>query len=168
MPNQTAKNLREAFAGESQANRRYLAFARKAEEDGYPHVARLFRAAAESETIHAVNHLQALGGIKSTLENLEEAWKGENEEFSEMYPMFIDQAKRDSNNAAMRSFFWANEAEKKHGEYYDKALKAIREGHDAEFKDLFICSICGYTVEGTAPDICPVCGKEQHFFKQVD
>ena len=118
MVDQSKRNLKEAFAGESKANRRYLAFAQVAAEEGFPNVARLFRAVAESETIHAYNHMRALGEIKSTRENVEEAWQGEKDEYTSMYPMFIDQAKRDANNEALKSFFWANEAEKTHGDFY--------------------------------------------------
>jgi rubrerythrin len=161
------KNMQEAFAGESQANRRYLAFAKKAEEEGFKNVARLFRAVAESETIHAMNHLKAMGGIKSTLENLEGSLKGEQDEFTSMYPMFMDQAKRDVNNAALNTFFWANEAEKTHGEFYEKALDSLKGGKDVELKDLYICSVCGYTVEGSPPDKCPTCGKGKDKFYLV-
>jgi rubrerythrin len=161
------KNMQEAFAGESQANRRYLAFAKKAEEEGFKNVARLFRAVAESETIHAMNHLKAMGGIKSTLENLEGSLKGEQDEFTSMYPMFMDQAKRDVNNAALNTFFWANEAEKTHGEFYEKAVDSLKGGKDVELKDLYICSVCGYTVEGSPPDKCPTCGKGKDKFHLV-
>ena len=167
MSNQSVKNLKEAFAGESQANRRYLAFAIKAEEDGYPNIARLFRVAAESETIHAINHLKAMDGIKSTLENAMEAWQGEKDEFTDMYPMFMDQAKRDQNNDALKSFFWANEAEKVHGEYYEKAVKALEGGSDMELGDVYVCDVCGFTVEGSPPEKCPTCGKGKEYFKLV-
>ena len=167
MSNQSLKNLREAFSGESQANRRYLAFAKKAEEEGFMNIARLFRTAAESETIHAHNHLKAMGGIRSTRENLEEAWKGEKDEYTSMYPMFMDQAKRDANNGALRSFFWANEAEKVHGDFYERAAEVIKEGKDIELKDMYVCSVCGYTVEGTPPEKCPVCGKGKEEFKLI-
>ncbi len=167
MTDQSIRNLKEAFAGESQANRRYLAFAKKAEEEGFKNIARLFRTAAESETIHAHNHLKAMGGIKSTLENAEEAWRGEKDEYSEMYPMFMDQAKRDANNKALESFFWANEAEIKHGEFYERAVKTLKDGKDLELKDLYVCSVCGYTVEGTPPEKCPACGKGKEEFKLV-
>ena len=167
MTDQSIRNLKEAFAGESQANRRYLAFAKKAEEDGYPNIARLFRAAAESETIHAHNHLKAMGGIKSTLENAEEAWKGERDEYTDMYPMFMDQAKRDGNNDALKSFFWANEAEKVHGDFYEKAIKALKERKDLELRDIHVCSVCGFTVEGEPPEKCPTCGRGKENFKLV-
>ena len=114
MVDQSKRNLGEAFAGESKANRRYAAFAQVAAEEGFSNVARLFRAIAESENIHAYNHLLALGEIKFTIENVEEAWRGEKDEYTSMYPMFIDQAQRDANNDALKSFFWANEAEKTH------------------------------------------------------
>jgi rubrerythrin len=168
MSNQSIKNLKEAFAGESQANRRYLAFAKKAEEDGFPNIARLFRTAAESETIHAHNHLKAMGGINSTLENAEEAWKGEKEEYTEMYPMFMDQAKRDANNEALKSFFWANEAEKVHGDFYERAVEVLKQGKDLELKEMYVCSVCGYTVEGAPPDKCPACGQGKENFKPVE
>ncbi len=167
MADQSTKNLKEAFAGESQANRRYLAFAKKAEEDGFPNIARLFRTVAESETIHALNHLTAMGGIQSTVENVEEAWQGEKDESTGMYPMFIDQARRDANNDALNSFFWANEAEKVHGEFYERALEAVKGGEDLELKDLHNCSLCGYTVEGEPPEKCPACGKGKDMFRSV-
>jgi len=167
MSDQSTKNLAEAFAGESQANRRYLAFAQKAEEDGFPNIARLFRAAAESETIHAINHLKAMDGVKSTLENAEEAWQGEKEEFSGMYPMFMDQAKRDSNNDALKSFFWANEAEVTHGEFYEKAVNALKDGNDLELNDVYVCSVCGFTVEGDPPDKCLTCGESKEKFELI-
>lgn len=168
MTDQTKKNLQEAFAGESQANRRYLAFAKQAEQDGFPNVARLFRAVAESETIHAHNHLRAMGGIRSTRENVEEAWHGEKEEYTSMYPMFMDQAKRDGSNVALSSFYWANEAEKTHGNFYEKALETTQQSKDLELGDLYICSTCGYTVEGSVPDKCPVCGKGKEQFRRID
>ena len=161
------QNLRDAFAGESQANRRYLAFSKVAAEEGFPNIARLFRVVAESETIHAHNHLKAMGGIKSTLQNLQEAWQGEKDEYSSMYPMFLDQAKRDANNAALNTFFWANEAEKTHGEFYERAIEALKQGKDLELKELHICSVCGYTVEGVPPDKCPNCGVGQEKFEVI-
>lgn len=168
MTDQTKKNMEEAFAGESQANRRYLAFSQKAAEDGYSNIARLFRAVAESETIHAMNHLKAMGGIQSTRDNVEEALKGEKDEFTSMYPMFMDQAKRDANNDALKSFFWANEAEKTHGAFYEKALNALEDGKDLELKELYICSVCGYTVEGAPPDKCPTCGEGKDKFRMME
>jgi rubrerythrin len=159
----TEKNLREAFAGESQANRRYLAFAKQAEKEGYPHVAKLFRAAAEAETVHAHAYLRALGGVRSTAENLKEAISGETHEFKEMYPAMIDDAKEEGNKAAERTFTYANEVEKVHATLYQKALDNL----DAlEEKDYYVCSVCGYTCENEPPDKCPVCGaKSSAFFK---
>ena len=167
MSDQSTKNLAEAFAGESQANRRYLAFAEKAEEDGFPNIARLFRAVAESETIHAINHLKAMSGIKSTLENVEEALQGEKDEVSGMYPMFMDQAKRDSNNDALTSFYWANEAEIEHGDFFEKAVNTLKDGDDLELGDVYICSVCGYTVEGEPPEKCPTCNLPKDKFDLV-
>jgi rubrerythrin len=167
MENKSVKNLKEAFAVESQANRRYLAFAQKAEKDGYPNVARLFRVAAESETIHAINHLKALDGIKSTLENAREAAHGERDEYTDMYPMFMDQAKKDQDKAALKTFFWANEAEKVHGAYYEKAIKALEEGKDMKLGDVYVCGVCGMTVEGAPLEKCPTCGQAKENFKVV-
>jgi len=159
----TEKNLQTAFAGESQANRRYLAFAKQAEKDGYPQVAKLFRAAAEAETVHAHAHLRTLGGVKSTAENLKEAISGETYEFKKMYPAMIDDAKEKGNKAAERTFTYANEVEKVHAALYQKALDNL----DAlEEKDYYVCSVCGYTCENEPPEKCPVCGaKATAFFK---
>jgi len=159
----TEKDLLDAFAGESQANRKYLAFAKQAEKEGYPHVAKLFRAAAEAETVHAHAHLRALGGVRSTAENLKEAISGETHEFKEMYPSMIDDAKEEGNKAAERTFTYANEVEKVHATLYQKALDNL----DAlEEKDYYVCSVCGYTCENEPPDKCPVCGaKSSAFFK---
>jgi rubrerythrin len=167
MSDQSMKNLKEAFAGESQANRRYTAFSQKASDDGFSNVARMFRAIAESETIHAINHLKALGQVKSTVENIEEAWKGEKDEYTSMYPMFMDQAKRDSNSDALSSFFWANEAEKVHGDFYERALKAVQSGQDVQVGELYICLKCGFTVESDVPDKCPVCGAGKEMFQEI-
>ena len=168
METQTKKNLSQAFAGESQANRRYLAFAEKAQEEGLPGVARLFRAVAQSETIHALNHLKAAGVVKTTAENLAQAIEGEKSEYTGMYPMFMDQARRDADSDALNSFFWANEAEQTHDEFYVKALEAAKQGKDIELGELYICKVCGYTVEGNPPDVCPVCKKGKEFFIKAD
>ena len=164
----TQENLQAAFAGESQANRRYLFFAEKAEKDGQPQIARLFRAIAEAETVHARNHLSTLGDIKSTRENLEEAIGGENYEFTKMYPEFIAQAKSEGAKRAEVTFDYANKVEKIHHSLYEKALKSLEGGQPAEGKPFFVCQVCGYTVEGAAPDKCPICGAPQGRFKQVD
>ncbi len=164
----TQKNLQDAFAGESQANRRYLFFADKAEKDGQSQIARLFRAAAESETVHARNHLQTMGGIKSTKENLEEAVNGENYEFTKMYPGFIEQAKAEGNQKAETSFDWANKVEKIHHGLYQKALAALETGEKLKGEPYFVCQGCGYTVGGEAPEKCPVCGAPRSMFKRVE
>ena len=161
----SAKNLAAAFAGESQANRKYLAFAKQADKDGYPQVAKLFRAAAEAETVHAHAHLRTLGGIKTTAENLKEAITGETHEFKEMYPEMIDVAKAEDNKAALRSFNYANEVEKVHAELYQKALDNLDSLEDADY---YVCSVCGYTCESEAPDVCPVCSAKKKAFFKVD
>jgi len=164
----TKQNLMEAFAGESQANRRYLFFAEAADKEGYSQVARLFRAAAKSETVHARNHLKTLGGIKSTKENLEAAVGGELYEFTKMYPAFIEQAKAESNQDAETSFDWANKVEKIHHRLYEKALKAVEAGEALKEEPYFVCQGCGYTVGGEAPEKCPVCGAPRSMFKRVE
>ena len=150
-------DLKAAFAGESQANRKYLAFAKKADEEGFPNVAVLFRAAAAAETVHAHAHLRQLKGIKTTVENLKEAVNGEHYELSQMYPQFIEDAKDDGNKGADMSFNFALAAEKIHHQLYEEALKAVEEGKDREAKDVYVCSVCGMTFEGEAPYKCPVC-----------
>ncbi len=164
MPN-TEKNLQEAFAGESQANRKYLAFAKKAVIEGYKQIAKLFRAAAEAETVHAMNHLRALGGIKSTKENLEEALGGETYEFQKMYPQMIEDAKSEGNKKAEITFKYANAVEKIHAELYKEALENL--GNNPEV-DYYVCHVCGNTVEGEPPDKCPICGSLKKMFKKVE
>ena len=161
----TVENLQEAFAGESQANRRYLAFAAKAEQEGYSQIARLFRAAAAAETVHAHNHLKVLKGVKSTAENLQEAVAGETSEFREMYPRMIAAAQAEGNKEAERTFNFANEVEKIHAALFQKALKNLA---DKKTMDIYVCSVCGYTVEGEAPDSCPVCKAVKKFFNRID
>jgi rubrerythrin len=159
------KDLLEAFAGESQANRKYLAFAKKAEEEGYRQVAKLFRAAAEAETVHAHNHLREVGGIKGTKENLNEAINGETYEFQKMYPQMIEDAKAEGNDAALRSFNFANEVEKIHAELYKKALASLGKNPDVDY---YVCQVCGNTVENEAPEECPICGAKKQAFKKID
>ena len=154
----TEKNLQEAFAGESQANRRYLFFADTAEKEGHPQVARLFRAAAEAETVHARNHFNAMDGVGSTGDNLRAAVIGEHYEFTRMYPPFIDEAEAEGNKRAQRSFEWANEVEQIHHGLFEQALKAIEAGQELKEEPFFICPVCGYTAGGEAPEKCPVCG----------
>ena len=161
-------NLKEAFAGESQANRKYLAFAKKADEEGLKQVAKLFRAAADAETVHAHNHLRVLGGVKTTAENLQEAVDGETHEFTDMYPKMIEEAEKEGNQAAKISFNKANTVEKTHAGMYAKALESVKAGNDLEQKDIYVCQICGHTVEGEAPDNCPVCGQPKDKFNKVE
>lgn len=161
---QTEQNLREAFAGESQANRKYLAFAKKAEKEGYPQAAKLFRAAAEAETVHAHAHLRALGEIGGTAENLKTAIAGETHEFKNMYPEMIEAAKSEGHKAAERSFEFANAVEKIHAGLYQKALDNLE---NLEAADYFVCSVCGYTCENEPPEKCPVCGAKPNAFFEV-
>ncbi len=163
----TEEGLKEAFAGESQANRKYLAFAQKADQEGFPQIAKVFRAAAAAETVHAHNHLRVLGGIKSTKENVQAAIEGEHYEFTKMYPEFLEAAKKEGNKDAERTFTYANEVEKVHHKLYSTALKAVENGKDLEKKDVYICPVCGYTHEGDPPDICPVCGAAKKVFRQI-
>ena len=161
--------LKTAFAGESQANRKYLAFSKKAEQEGFPGVARLFHAAAAAaETVHAHNHLRVLGGIKSTTDNLKEAIEGEFYEFTKMYPEFIKEAKNDGNESAERSFNYANEVEKVHHELFKKALELLENGKDLENKPMYVCSVCGYTHQGDPPETCPVCNSPKKVFNKID
>ncbi len=165
---ETRENLSAAFAGESQANRTYLFFAEKAEQEGFKSVARLFRAAAEAETVHARNHLQALQGIKSTTENLRTAISGEHHEFTSMYPAFIKTAESESEAKAERSFRLANEVELTHHGLFESALKKMQSGQADDLLPFFVCQVCGHTVEGQAPDRCPVCGAQAKMFRQVE
>ena len=164
----TQENLQEAFAGESQASRKYLYFAEKAEKEKHPQVARLFRAASEAETVHARNHLGVMDGIGSTRDNLGEAIKGEHHEFTEMYPGFIEQAKADGNDRAETSFYYANAVEKIHHNLYQKARDALEAGQKLKDEPYFICQGCGNTVAGEAPETCPICGAPRSAFKRVD
>jgi rubrerythrin len=163
---QTEKNLQEAFAGESQANRKYLAFAKKADQEGYPLVANLFRAAAEAETVHAHAHLRVLKGINSTAENLKEAVAGETHEFKSMYPDMIETAKSEGNKAAERTFTFANDVEKIHADLYQKALDSLDNPEDIEC--YYVCGVCGYTCENEPPETCPVCKANIKAFSRVD
>ncbi|MDP3182249.1 MAG: rubrerythrin family protein [Desulfobaccales bacterium] len=161
----SVQDLKEAFAGESQANRKYLAFASQADKEGYPQVARLFRAAAEAETIHAHNHLKVLNAVKTTAENLKEAISGETEEFKEMYPRMIADAQAEGNKDAERTFNYANEVEKIHAQLFKKALDTLGE---KKVEDIYVCPTCGYTVEAEPPDNCPVCKTQKKHFRRID
>jgi len=164
----TRENLEFAFAGESQANRKYLFFAEKAEQEGHKRIARLFRAAADAETVHAHNHLKVMQGIKSTRDNLEAAIGGENHEFTEMYPQFIEKAKADGEKKAADSFDLANKVEKIHHSLYRDALSTLERGDSAELRPFYVCQYCGNTVEGEAPDKCPICGVPKKMFKLIE
>ncbi|HLD49316.1 MAG TPA: rubrerythrin family protein [archaeon] len=161
----TEENLKAAFAGESQANRKYLAFAKKADEEGFAQIAKLFRAAANAETVHALSHLKALKGVRSTKENLQEAIDGETYEFKKMYPEMIKEA--EGNQQALISFQRANRAEKVHADLYTKALESAENGKDIEAKDIFVCQVCGFTAN-EAPDECPVCGSLKKMFERIE
>lgn len=162
----TLDHLLAAFAGESQANRRYLAFAKKADEDGFPQVARLFRAAAAAETVHALTHLRTAGMVKSTAENLQEAISGENYESTVMYPEFVKDAEEEGAKKAITSFKWAWEAEKVHEALYREALAALNEKKEDEY-DYYVCPVCGFTEKRSAPERCPVCNTPGSKFERV-
>jgi rubrerythrin len=159
--------LKDAFAGESQANRRYMAFAVKADQEGYPQAARLFRAASEAEAVHAANHLRAQKGVKGTKENLREAIAGETHEFKEMYPEMIDASKVEGNRIAERTFTYANEVEKVHARLYHDMLEHLEESSKESYP-YYVCPVCGLTAEKEPPEVCPVCGARGDLFKKID
>ncbi len=164
----THDDLKAAFAGESQANRKYLAYAKKAEQEGYPNVANLFRAVAAAETVHAHNHLKIMGGINTTRENLADAMGGESYEITTMYPEFIEHAKAEGEDKARRSFEWAWEVEKIHEGLYKQALEALEHG-DIEAGDYWVCGTCGHTHIGPdEPEECPICGAKRKFYTKID
>jgi rubrerythrin len=163
----TDQNLMSAFAGESQANRKYLAFAKKAQDEGYPQIAKLFKAAADAETAHAMNHLQRAGEIKSTAENVQAAIGGETFEFTKMYPEYIKIAREEGNKNAVWTFNVANKVEQIHAGLYKKAAEALANKKDLPASDLYVCCNCGNTVEGSAPDMCPICGSAKTAFFKV-
>jgi rubrerythrin len=162
----TVDNLKEAFAGESQAFQKYAAFAEKAERDGLKNIARLFRTTAQAERIHAGGHLQALDGVGSTAENLKAAIEGETYEFTKMYPPMLEQAETD-NHRAKRMFGYAVEAEEVHAKLYKLALEAAQKGKDLSVTDFYLCPVCGYIELGKAPEECPICGAKGAKFIQV-
>ena len=164
----TSDNLQSAFAGESQASRKYLYFAEKADEEGHKQIARLFRAASEAETVHARNHLRVMQGIKSTRDNLKAAISGENHEFTEMYPQFIKQAEEEGNKEARDSFDLANKVEQIHHRLYQATLDKVEKGQTIPEMSIYVCQYCGNTVEGEAPEKCPICGAPRKMFKLVD
>ena len=153
----TVENLKTAFAGESQANRKYLAFSRRAERDGFPQIAKLFRAAAEAETIHALAHLQNMGGVASTVENLQSAIAGETYEYTEMYPPMVEQAKSE-NHKGKTMLEQASKVERVHADLYKQALAALQAGKDLDAMDVYLCPVCGHLEFGQPPEKCPICG----------
>ncbi len=164
MKKMTEKFLNEAFAGESMAHMKYLIFAEEAEKRGKKNLARLFRAIAYAEFVHARNHLRELGGIGDDVENLQKAIDGETFEVEEMYPVYNEAAKLQGEKGAERSTKYALEAEKIHAQMYKKAQDLAKEGKDYEDKKIYICPVCGYTVEGEKPDRCPICGAKGETF----
>jgi rubrerythrin len=162
------ESLAKAFAGESQANRKYLAFAKRAEAEGYTQIAKLFRAAAEAETVHAHNHLRIMGGIRSTKENILEAIDGETYEYKQMYPEFLEIAAEEGENQASWSFNIANDVEKIHANLYQKASAALGNDSDLEAVDYYVCGVCGNTVEGNPPDKCPICKASAKVFLKIE
>jgi rubrerythrin len=164
----TNGNLQAAFAGESQANRKYLLFAEKAEGEGYKQVARLFRAAADAEAVHARNHMKVLQGVKSTRENLMAAREGESYEFKEMYPAFIKQAEAEGADKARDSFDLANQVEQIHHRLFEAILGKLEKSEAVAEKPIYVCQVCGNTVEGEAPEKCPICGAPREKFKLIE
>jgi rubrerythrin len=162
----THDHLKEAFAGESQANQKYRAFAKKAERDGFPNVAKLFRTTAEAERIHAEGHLGALDGIGSTAENLKSAIGGETYEFQEMYPPMLDQADAEGHRAKTM-FRYALTAEAVHAKLYQLALEAVEAGKDLEETKFYLCPVCGHIEFGTPSETCPTCGLKGEKFVQI-
>jgi rubrerythrin len=161
----TKENLMAAFAGESQANRKYLAFARKAEKDGYKNIGRIFQAIAEAETIHALKHFEIAGKIRDTLENLQAAAEGEHYEFSEMYPEFIKAANEEGQEKALQTFEYANAAEKVHGGIFNELKTTVAKGSDADDKEIYLCPVCGWVGFDPVPDKCPICNTAKKAFK---
>ena len=153
----TNDNLKEAFAGESQANQKYRAFAKKAEQDGFPNVARLFRTTAEAERIHAEGHLKSLAGVGSTADNLKGAIEGETYEYTSMYPPMLEQAQADGHRAKIM-FGYAVQAEAVHAQLYTRALEAVQQGADLAEARFYLCPVCGHIEFGVPPEKCPICG----------
>lgn len=162
----TQENLAIAFAGESQANRKYLAYAKKAERDGFPNIARLFRTAAEAETIHALAHLRNMGGVKGTVENLEDAVASETYEHTEMYPPMLEQAEAEGHRGTSM-IGMALKAEIVHAELYQQALDAAREGRDLEATEFYYCPVCGHVEIGQPTEKCPICGAAPEKYLKV-
>lgn len=165
MKKMTQTFLQDAFSGESQAHMKYLAFSEIAEKEGYPNVAKLFKAISYAEQVHATNHARNLGYIQKTAENLQAAMDGENFEVDEMYPAYDAVAKLQEEKGAEKSIHYAIEAEKIHAQMYSDAKTEVVKGKDIEIDDVYICPICGFTHIGTPPDFCPVCSAPKDKFK---
>jgi rubrerythrin len=163
---ETRDNLKEAFAGESQANQKYLAYAKKADQEGLPNIARLFRTTAAAERLHAEGHLEALDGVGSTAENLQAAIGGETYEYTEMYPPMLEQAEADGHRAR-RMFGYAVKAEQVHAKLYALALEAARQGRDLAESRFYLCPVCGHIEFGSPPASCPICGALAKKFVEV-
>lgn len=167
MDEKTLEDLKNAFAGESQANRKYLAFSKIAEKEGFKGVSLIFKAVAEAETIHALNHFK-LFGVGSTADNLKAAIKGENYEVTTMYPEFKDDAENANESEALKTFNYAIEAEKIHEKFYIDALQKVLENEDMDVEKVSVCKVCGHTVIGDAPDECPVCGSKSKSYLVIE
>lgn len=165
MRKMTEKNLHDAYAGESMANMKYNIWADKAEQEGKKNVAKMFRAISYAERVHATNHWRTLGMIQGTADNLQHAIEGENYEVEEMYPAFKAVAELQDEKGAVRSTHWALETEKVHAKMYAKAKEAVLKGEDVALGEIWVCPVCGYTGEGEAPDLCPICNAKKSTFK---
>lgn len=165
MPN-TLDNLKDAFAGESQANQKYRAFAAAADKDGFPNIAKLFRTTAEAERIHAEGHLKAMDGIGSVVENLKSAIGGETYEFTEMYPPMLEQAEEEKHKAK-KMFKWALDVEEVHAQLYKLALEAAEKGEDLPVGEIYLCPVCGHIEIGTPPEKCPICNVKAEMYVQI-
>ncbi len=161
----TKENLMAAFAGESQANRKYLSFSKKAKKDGYENVSRIFAAIAEAETIHALKHFEIAGKVGATLDNLKAAAEGEEYEFTEMYPEFIETAKAEGEMQALQTLEYANEAEKVHGGIFKDLVDTVSVGKDAEIGEVHLCPVCGWVGFEPIPDKCPICNTVKKVFR---
>jgi len=166
MKEMTERFLNDAFAGESMAHMKYMLFADKAGEEGLTEMARMFKAIAYAELVHAGNHLEALGKVRSTADNIQTCIEGEKFEIDEMYPVYNATAKLQDEDGAVRSTYYALEAEKIHEEWYRKSREAVDRGEDVKVGAIQICSVCGHTREGEAPDKCPICGASRDKFRQ--
>ena len=164
----TGENLQSAFAGESQANRKYLAFAQAADKEGYGMAARLFRAAAQAETVHALAHFRVMKGVKTTRENIKAAIAGEGFEFKEMYPKFLEEARAEGEKGAVTNFSYALAVEKVHHGLYTEALAEVEAGKKAPLQDIWVCPTCGNTMIGVPPEDCPICDTSKSKFMKIE